>query len=256
MERFNKILGQISDLQDRINQLLDDIGDLYVFGDDQQQIESKLAEFAASVAQTINESNQLVRQTQDDYNKQQSFIPTDIADELKSLELAAEQLQSAMNDKDREFKRAKTVRSEYLNSVDHIQTWIQQTELRIQDRTQEPQHLKESLSRVQQELVVILEKLETVKQCAIVIVDKSRNDDEKKLVQSTVDQLAQQIEQLRVSLDEKKHQVANAMDAWSRFMKLYEIVMKWSVDKKQFLAKSLNVTTLPEARQKMNDYAV
>lgn len=235
---------------------MEEISELYVFGDDQRQIEAKLNEFATNVKDTIDDSKKLVQQTQDNYNKLQGFVPTDISDELKSLELAAERLQSTMNDKDREFKRAKTVRSEYLSGVDYIQTWIQQTELRVQDRTAEPNLLKEHLNRVQQELIVVLEKLETVKQCAIVIIDKSRNDDEKRLVQNTVDQLAQQIEQLRLSLEEKKHQVGNAMDAWSRFMKLYETVMKWSVDKKQFLAISLNVTTLPEARQKASDYAV
>lgn len=32
--------------------------------------------------------------------------------------------------------------------------------------------------------------------------------------------------------------------------------MKWAAEKKEFIAISLNVTTLSEARQKMNDYMV
>lgn len=227
-----------------------------MFGEDQQQIEIKITQLKTIVNQTITESKQLVQQTQDEYNKLQGFVPTDIAQELTALELLAERLHAAMDEKDREFKRAKTVRSEYLNGVDYIQTWLHQAELRIQDRTAEPLQFKETLNQIHQELNTVQDRLENVKQNGQVIIEKSRNDDEKDLVRNTIDQLVQQVEQLRSWLDEKKHQVGNSLDAWSRFMQLYHIVMTWAAEKRTFLALPLNVTTLPEARQKMNDYSV
>lgn len=256
LKDFEGLLERIADLQSGINLLVERISELYVFGEDQAQIEKELSELESDANAIIDESQQLAEKTREKYTKQQSFVPTDITQELKSLELAAENMQSAMTDKDREFKRAKTVRSEYLSNVDYIQSWLQQAELRIQDRTLEPQQLKETLNAVQTELDTIFEKLDTVKQCAMVIVDKSRSDDEKRLVQNTVDQLVKQVDQFRLDLEEKKHQIHNSLDACSRFMKLYQIVMKWAAEKRQFLEISLNVTTLPEARQKMNDYMV
>lgn len=256
LNRFEEILERITDLQNQINLLVEAISELQVFDENQAAVESKLTELGSSVRSTFDESQELVKQTQDKYLQQQSFIPLDISQELKTLELAAENMQSAMTDREREFKRAKTVRSEYLSNVDYIQTWLAQAELRIQDRTHEPQQLKETINNVQKELATIFEKLDTVKQCAIVIIDKSRSDDEKRLVQNTVDQLVKQVEQFRLDLDEKKHLINNSLDACSRFMKLYEAVMKWAADKREFIDISLNVTTLPECRQKMNDYAV
>lgn len=254
LQHIEKVFGQIADLQDRINLLLEEISELYVFGDDQKHIETKLNQLKTRVGQAIADSKQLVQQTQQEYNKSQGFVPSDVAQELTALEFATERLQAAMDDKERDFKRAKTMRSEYLNGVDYIQTWLHQAELRIQDRSAQPVQFRETLNKIAQELTDVQEKLENVKQSGQVIIEKSRNDDEKDLIRNTIDQLVQQVEQLHSLLDEKRHQVGNSLDAWSRFMQLYQLVMIWASEKRSFLAAPLNVTTLPEARQKMNDY--
>lgn len=254
LEHIEKVFGKISDLQDRIHLLLEEIGELYAFGDNQQQIEAKLNQLKTRVAQALTDSKQLVQETQQEYNKSQGFVPSDVAQELTALEFATERLQAAMDDKERDFKRAKTVRSEYLNGVDYIQTWLHQAELRIQDRSVQPIQFRETLNKIAQEFADVQDRLENVKQNGHVIIEKSRNDDEKDLIRNTIDQLVQQVEQLRSLLDEKRHQVGNSLDAWSRFMQLYQIVITWAAEKKTFLAIPLNVTTLPEARQKMNEY--
>lgn len=183
-------------------------------------------------------------------------MPSDVAQELTSLELLSERLQGAMEEKDREFKRAKTVRTDYLTGVDIIQNWIQNAEIRIQDRSTEPLQLKETLNKIHQEIVGVQDRLENVKQNGQIIIEKSRNEDEKVLIRTTVEQLSQQLDQLRAWLDDKKHQVGDSLDAWTRFMNLYQIVMSWAAEKKTFLASPLNVVTLHEARQKMNEYSV
>ena len=50
-----------------------------------------------------------------------------------------------MEEKDRDFKRARTVRSDYLKDVEEVQIWIQGAEKKVQDQTAEPQVLKENL---------------------------------------------------------------------------------------------------------------
>lgn len=256
LAHFDELLETISNLHSQINLLAEKITDLYVYGDDQGAIQTELDQIEGSVNEVCSDSQTLTQQIQESYGKQQGFVPIDISQELKSLELAAENIKGIMADKDREFKRAKTVRSEYLTGVDFIQVWLQQAELRIQDRTLEPVRLKEIITDVQKELATIYEKLDTVKQCAIIIVDNSHSDDEKRLIQNTVDQLDKRIEELRTELEEKKHQTHDSLDAYTIFMKLYEIVMRWAADKRQFIDNSLNVTTMAECRQKMNEYMV
>lgn len=243
-------------MQDRINALLEEISDLYVFGENTVQIEKELEALAATVRQIIDQSKHLIRTTQEEYTKEQDFVPSDIAQELTSLELLTERLQGAMEEKDKEFKRAKTVRTDYLSGVDIVQSWLQNAELRIQDRSAEPLEMKETLNKIHQEIAGIQDRLENVKQNGLVIIEKSRNDDEKVLIRTTVEQLTQQLDQLRSWLEDKKHQVGDSLDAWTRFMNLYQIVMSWAAEKKVFIAAPLNVVTLYEARQKMNEYSV
>lgn len=256
LERIDEILETISNLYSQINLIIEKITDLYVYGDNQEAIETELQQLGSNVNKINEDCQSLAQQVQESYSKQQGFVPTDINQEIKSLELAAENMRRAMADKEREFKRARTVRSEYLNGVDFMQIWLQQAELRIQDRSLEPVLLKELINNVQKELATTYEKLDTIKQCAVIILDNSQKDNEKKLIQSTVDQLEKQIEQIRSDLEDKKHQLHDSLDACSRFMKLYENVMKWAADKRELIAISLNVTTLAEVRQKMNEYMV
>lgn len=256
MAQLDGLLEIISNLHNQINLFTEKIADLCVYGYDQHAIEREIDELNLNINRVNDDSYNLIQQIQESYTKQQGFIPIDIAQELNTLELARENMRRIMTDKEREFKRSKTVRSEYLNGVEHVHIWVQQTELRIQDRSSEPARLKGAINDIQQELTTIYEKVDTIKQCAIIIVDNSRSNDEKILIRTTVDQLEKQVEQIRTDLEEKKHHLHDSLDAYARFMKLYEIVMKWASEKREFIDVSLNVTTLTEARQKMNEYMV
>lgn len=256
LRRIDEILENISNLHSQINLIIEKITDLYVYGDDQDAIQREIEQFGFSVNKINEDCHSLAQQVQDSYSIQQGFVPTDLSQEIKSLGLAAENMKGVMADKEREFKRAKTVRSEYISGVDFMQIWLQQAELRIQDRTLEPTILKELVNNVQKELATAYEKLDTIKQCAIIIVNNSQSNDEKRLIQSTVDQLEKQIDQVRSDLEDKKHQLHDSLDACTRFMKLYNIVMKWTAEKRELIDIPLTVTTLTEVRQKMNEYMV
>lgn len=42
-------------------------------------------------------------------------------------------------------KRAKTVRTEYLQDIDKVQRWLQEAEVKVQDRSSEPKKIKEHI---------------------------------------------------------------------------------------------------------------
>lgn len=254
MDTIERYFASISDLHDRINALLETIADIYVYDHDLPTIEALLTRIQTAVEQVVDESKRLVSGTQSAYQQEQQLVPSDIGQELTALELLTERLSGAMDDKQREFKRAKTVRSEYLSGVDRVQQFLQQAELRIQDRSVEPLQLKETLNKIQQDLAGVQEQMAGVKQNGQQIIERSRDDAEKDRVRATIDQLAQQLAQVMAWLDEKKHQVGDSLDAWTRFMNLYQIVMTWSQEKRTFIATPMKISTLMEARQHLQEY--
>uniref|UniRef100_A0A1A9UW21 Uncharacterized protein n=1 Tax=Glossina austeni TaxID=7395 RepID=A0A1A9UW21_GLOAU len=159
-----------------------------------------------------------------------------------------------METKQKEFKRAKTVRTDYLAGVDEIQRWLMQAEVEVQDRSLAPAQMKELLQRINHEISGIYERFTLVKTNGQLIIDNCRNNEEKILVQNTVEQLGQQLAQVRSWLDEKKQQVGDSLDAWTRFMNLYQIVMSWAAEKQAFIDQNIVLRTLPEARNKSTDY--
>ncbi|KAL5279677.1 hypothetical protein ACFFRR_003964 [Megaselia abdita] len=255
LNEIEKIFRGISELQDRFNSLAEEISEVHVFDENTQKIEQDLKKIREKLNKAIAESKELIKNTQEKYTKEQNLIPTDIGQELQALELLSERLQGAMETKEREFKRAKTVRTEYLSGVDEIKQWLQKAEVNVQDRTLEPLRLKEVLQRIGQEITGIYEKLDHVKANGKIICESSRNSQEKNLVQSTIDQLQQELDQVKSWLDEKKQQVGDSLDAWTRFMNLYQIVMQWASEKRTFINETLNLSTLQLTKQKLNEYS-
>lgn len=161
-----------------------------------------------------------------------------------------------MEEKDREFKRAKTIRTDYLTDVEEVQRWIQQAETKIQDRSIEPQQLREHLQQIQSELGGVMDRLERLSKNGRTIIEKTKDEEEKALVQKTIDNLTEQLQQVRSWLEEKKAQVGDSLDAWQRFLSLHQQVLAWLAEKRTFLEEPLKLTTLHEARQRLHDYSV
>lgn len=254
MEEIEAIFRKISSLQDKFNSLLEEIQTVHAFDENIAKIEKHLQDLDRQVKDTVTEAKTLISTTKELYLKKQNLVPSDIDQEFTALELLSERVQGNMESKQKEFKRAKTVRTDYLAGVDEIQRWLMQAEMEVQDRTLAPAQMKELLHRINQEITGIYERFTMVKTNGQLIIDNCRNSDEKVLVQTTLDQLAQQLGQVRSWLDEKKQQVGDSLDAWTRFMNLYQIVMSWVAEKRVFLDQTIELKTLPEARSKLNDY--
>lgn len=254
LEEIEQVFRRISQLQDKLNALHEQLQSVHVYDEHIVQTEQALIKLNSQVQQAGEESRALVAQTQALYQNKQNQLPSDIAQEFTALELLAERVQVTMETKEKDFKRAKTVRTDYLAGVDEIQRWLLQAEVQVQERTLEPTQMKELLQRINHEIGAIYERFTLVKTNGQLIIENCRNSEEKTLVQSTIDQLAAQLAQVRGWLDEKKQAVGDSLDAWTRFMNLYQIVMSWVADKRTFIDQTIELRTLPEARSKLNDY--
>lgn len=254
-----EITSILSDIFDTKNSLLDsqkEIAGFYLYGEDVEGTETDLLALTSRVQERIKQAKALVKNARDKYVTAQQVVPSDVSQELTNLELLIEAILSAMDDKEREFKKARTVRSDYLTDVEAVQAWIKEAELKVQDRSIEPQLLNDNLQQIQSEIGGISDRLERLTKNGKSIVEKSRSDEEKQLIQSTIDTLTNQLQQVRTWLEEKKQQVSETLDAWQRFLNMYQAVMTWVREKQVFLQEPLYISTLQEAKQKLHDYSV
>ncbi|XP_039285327.1 nesprin-1-like [Nilaparvata lugens] len=253
--QFEQTESKISDLKSQLQNLQERISELFVFGEDQNAAETTVKDLNIEVEKCAAQIKDLSSSTRDSYSSAQQIIPADIAQELTSLELLSENVVGLMEEKGREQKRAKTVRSDYTVDVDELQNWLQQAELKVQDRSVEPQKLKDYIQQIQAELPSATDRFERASKNGHIICDKTRNDEEKKLVQSTLNNLNEQLSLVKTWLEEKKTQVGDSLDSWQRFLSLYQAVMSWADEKNKILTEKLQLTTLPEAKQKAHEYA-
>lgn len=190
------------------------------------------------------------------YQASQQLVPSDLAQQLTSLELNTESTLQTMEEKQRNQKRAKTIRTDYLSYIDELQEWIRKAELKVQDRSVEPLKLREFLRQIQTELAPMTDKLEKLIKNGNIIIENTKDDDEKELIKKTIANINEQFGQVKTWLEEKKQQVGDTLDAWQRFLVLYESVRVWTDEKRIFLEEPLKLSSLVQTRQRLHDYSV
>ncbi|XP_032455805.1 nesprin-1 isoform X11 [Nasonia vitripennis] len=231
------------------------IGQFHVHGADQAVIERELADLGAELDEELEALREFSGDTKARYQASQQLVPIDVAQKLAALELQAEDTSQAMEEKQREQKRAKTTRTDYLADVDELQAWMREAELKVQDRSCEPSKMMENLRQIQTELAPMSDKLERLTKNGKSIAENTRDEAEKEMVGSTVANLTEQLAQVKAWLEEKKQQVGDTLDAWQRFLALLEAVKAWTAEKRVFLAEPLKLASLNQARQRLHEYS-
>ncbi|KAL0110413.1 hypothetical protein PUN28_013801 [Cardiocondyla obscurior] len=255
LEALENVEREIERLRKRLNEARESASNLYIYGVDQDAIEVELNELRSQVEDLVGTAKKFSGNVKARYQASQQLVPSDISQHLTALELCAEATAQTMEEKQREQKRARTVRSDYLADVDEVQAWIRQAELKVQDRSVEPAILRENLRQIQNELGAINDKLERLTRNGQTIVKNTKDDAEKELINNTIANLTEQLAQVRSWLEEKKQVVGDTLDAWQRFLTLYDAVKAWTEEKRQFLVEPLKLSTLAQARQRLHEYS-
>lgn len=255
MEAFESEEREIERLRQELNEARDQAAELYVFGRDQDAAEEELGKIGSRLEALLASAKAFSGKTKARYQANQQLVPSDLGQHLTGLELCADASAQVMEEKQREQKRARTVRSDYTADLDEIQAWIRQAELKLQDRSTTPDSFKEELKRVQEELVAITDKLERLTKNGRTIAENTADENEKQLIGTTINDLTEQLSKLRSYLDEKKQAVSEAIDAWQKFLALYETVKAWNEEKRQFLSEPLKLSTLEQIRHKSHEYS-
>ncbi|KAK2588097.1 hypothetical protein KPH14_004158 [Odynerus spinipes] len=255
LKELESVESEIERLRVDLNEARNNATNLYVFGADQDAAENEVKELKSHLDDLVERAKKFSGNTKARYQVSQQLVPSDLSQHLTALELCAEATAQAMDEKQREVKRARTTRSDYLADVDEVQAWVRQAEIKVQDRSVEPIALRESLRQIQNELGPVTDKLERLTRNGRVIIENTRDDAEKELIEKTVNDLSEQLGQVRGWLDEKKQIVGDTLDAWQRFLALYDAVRAWTEEKKQFLTEPLKLSTLVQARQRLHEYS-
>lgn len=180
----------------------------------------------------------------------------DVAQQLSALELAAEGLAAAMQEKEREFKRARTARSEYGDDADAVQAWVRAAELTARDRALPPAAYRERLVAARSEAPAVEDRLARLSRNARTLLDGSRDADERGRVQAAVLALTEQFAAVCGELETRQAAVEDACEAVARFLALLEKVLIWVETQRAFLARPLPLADLQEAQQKQTEYGV
>ncbi|CAK1540777.1 unnamed protein product [Leptosia nina] len=248
VSEFDRVSENIEKLRQQIEVYIAKVGTFYVYGDDDAEAVRALAK---QVTDLVDKTKNF---TEDSRKRYGGAAPADVAQELSALELSAEALAAAMEEKEREWKRARTARTEYAADVEGVQTWVRSAELTARERTLPPEAYKERLVSTRSEIPSVADRVERLTRNARAIVEGSRDAGERQLIQSTVTALAEQFSAVCSELETRQAAVEDACDAVARFLALLEKVLLWVETQRAFLARPLPLADLQEAQQKQTEY--
>lgn len=250
VSEFDRVSEKIEQLRQEIEVYVAKVATFYVYGEDDEEGVRALSDRVADLA---GRTKSFAEESRRRYG---GSAPADVAQELSALELSAEALAAAMEEKEREWKRARTARGEYASDVESVQAWVRAAEHAARERTLPPEPYRERLVATRAEVPSVADRVERLTRNARAIVEGSRDPAERQLIQSTVSALTEQFSAVCSELEARQAAVEDACDAVARFSSLLEKVLLWVETQRAFLARPLPLADLQEAQQKQTEYGV
>lgn len=186
----------------------------------------------------------------------EQYIAPDVTKYLKDLNLKVEKLLDKMDEHGRQFKMAKTIRSEYLLNTEKVNCWIRDTEDKLECHYTEPLEFKVSIHNSCRERPSVEEWMNTADKNGHSIIESTKDEREKQNIRQNLDETADRLRQVFALLEEQKLIIDNVVDAWTKFMELYQIIINWATEKKIFVGQELKINNQQEAQIKLNEYTV
>ena len=209
------------------------------------QINNKLSSYRNEIKKISNSLDEF-----------EEYISPEIIKHLKDLELKVEQLLDKMEEYNRAFKMAKTIRSEYLFNMEKVHGWIIDTEEKLKSHYTEPLEYKVSIHNSCQERPSVSEWYDTANKNGQSIIESTQDESEAFNIRQNLEHTRERLGHIFTLLDDQKTIIDNVVDAWSKFMELYQIIINWATEKKVFVNQELRINNQQEAQTKLNEYTV
>lgn len=186
----------------------------------------------------------------------EEFIAPEIKVQLKDLELKVEKLLDIMEEHNRAYKMAKTIRSDYLYNTEKVHCWINDTEEKLKRHYTEPLEIKVTIHNSCQQRPSVIEWFEMANKSGQNLMQSNPDEREINSIRQNLENTRERLDQVFILLEEQKTIIDNVVDAWSKFMELYQIIVNWASEKKIFVSQELKLNRQEEAQLKLKEYAV
>lgn len=256
---MKKILELLKDLSINCTQIESEL----------QKVEQQLTEFDPysididqnqhtldQISNKLNNYRAEIKKLSNSFEQFEEFLAPDISQVLKDLELKIERLLDMMEGHTRAFKQAKTTRSEYLYNTEKVCYWINDTEGKLKSHYTEPLEYKVSIHNCCQERPAVLEWFESARTNGQEIMKSTHDEQEATNIRQNLEQIHERLQNTFALIDDQKTIIDNVVDAWSKFMELYQIIINWAAEKKIFVNQELKIHNQQEAQIKLNEYSV
>jgi len=210
-----------------------------------EQIHNKLSNYHNEIKKIANSLSEF-----------EEFISPEIIKHLKDLELKVEGLLDKMEEYNRAFKMAKTIRTEYLFNMEKVHGWIIDTEEKLKSHYTEPLEYKVSIHNSCQERPLVTEWYDTANKNGHGIIESTQDESEAFNIRQNLEHTRERLGHIFTLLDDQKTIIDNVVDAWSKFMELYQIIINWATEKKIFVNQELKINNQQEAQTKLTEYTV
>jgi nesprin-1 len=209
------------------------------------QIGSKLTNYNKEIKKIISSLSEF-----------EEFISPELRQYLRDLELKSEKLMDMMDEYNRAFNLAKNVRNEYLFNIEKVHCWLHETEEKLKSHYAEPLEYKVSIYNSIQEKPNVIEWFENTSKNGKIIERSTHDENEIFNVRQNLGNTRERLDHIFSLLDNQKVIIDNVVDAWTKFMELYQIIVNWASEKKIFINQEMRIKSQQEAHEKLNEYSV
>lgn len=246
---------KVSALSSQTRALLENIKEINPFDERLYQTEKNLLSCRSKANEYSEQTNQLDQLIKEEYLAIQDFIPVDLEEQLESLKALITNISDTMEKYNCEFQRAKEIRTHYFVVYDQIKTWIENAELTISNHNIDPSELKTKLVQLIHESSDVRTAYEQLVYNGSEIIKNCRNHNDQKAMQANMDQILYELSKTIQLIEEKNQTVDQILGNWANFMRVYQLVVEWSLKLRALLDRKLQLNSLQEAQSACRDYA-
>ncbi|GFY40257.1 nesprin-1 [Trichonephila inaurata madagascariensis] len=252
-EAMKNLEEQITVIRDKIHKIEERIKLIDCYIDDLDAVDKTMTEVREEVTTITETVRTVTTETKESFREKNYSIPDTITKTLSSLELLSEATTTILEDKEREYKKARTIRLEYTEALDAVVAWLQKAQEQLQDKSNLPEVALECINVLISEVLPVKSKLDSVRRNGLLIAESTRSATEKQIIQNSITSLEDQMCKVESWLYEREVQLKEAVNALRQFLESQNFVQTWIQKVESYLQLDTEILSLQDAKQKLSD---
>ncbi|GIX92590.1 nesprin-1 [Caerostris extrusa] len=252
-EAMKELDEEVTRIQETIHKIEERIKLIDCYIDDLDTVDQTMTEVREEVTTITETVKTITTKTKDSFKEKDYSIPDTITKTLSSLELLSEATTTILENKEREYKKARATRIEYTEALDAVVAWLQKAQEQLQDKSNLPEVALECINVLISEVVPVKSKLDSVRRNGLLIAESTKNAAEKQTIQNSITSLEDQMSKVESWLYEREVQLKEAVNALRQFLESQNFVQAWIKKVEAYLSQDTEILLLQDAKQKLSD---